>query len=83
MNDQKEAAEFVGGPKDGLVVDIDYIRKLEERLDADRGEKIPMMYDEEASVADALEAEFTLLGRYVYSAANAGRVIYRWQPISE
>jgi hypothetical protein len=72
------SAEFVGGPKDGLVVDADFILQLEERFDPDLGEDIRMMYDETEDLSKDAGEELHLLGRYICTADTEGHLVYKW-----
>lgn len=78
MKPAVKSTEFIGEPKDGLVVDGEFLGSLDQRFDPEMGENIRMMYETAPELEEEEEMEVVLIGRYICSAECGGHLIFQW-----
>ncbi len=78
--DRKYLAELVGGPEDGMMVDVSKVLASAPKLRlGESGPEIPLIFSSEETPGLQSEdpAEFVFLGMYVREAGS-GPAKYRW-----
>ncbi len=67
--------EFLGGPEDGRVLDVDYLQTLFHGADATGSDQIPMIERD----LSCPESVYRVIGCYVARERKGKTLLYHWK----